>query len=70
MSISRDAFVAATGREPADDDLDRCNCVMAGEIGHLCCGWDYYRNLPQMDIGPLPLRRDTGHMIAFAKGKD
>lgn len=32
-------FVAAVGREPVDDDMERANCVDAGKPGHLGCGW-------------------------------
>lgn len=38
-AISREDFIEAVGREPAQDDLDRCNCNKVGEPGHLLCGW-------------------------------
>jgi hypothetical protein len=55
--ITREQFIAATGREPQNDDLERCNCAYAGTMGHLCCGWNEQRNLPQFECGPLPLHR-------------
>lgn len=44
--ITREMFVNALGFEPEQDDLDRCNCKMAGELGHFFCGWDGNRNKP------------------------
>jgi hypothetical protein len=44
--ITRAKFLAATGVEPINDDLERCNCAQAGELGHWFCGWDDARNLP------------------------
>jgi hypothetical protein len=44
--ITAGQFKEATGREPEQDDLDRCNCPLAGKIGHWFCGWDSEANLP------------------------
>jgi len=52
--ITREQFLAATGREPEQDDLERANCDKAGAIGHSCCGWNKLLNKPQQDVGPLP----------------
>jgi hypothetical protein len=49
--ITRDKFIMATGVEPQDDDLDRCNCPHAGALGHLCCGWDDDHDKPQFMVG-------------------
>lgn len=51
--ITREKFVEATGREPEQDDLERCNCERAGQIGHLCCGWNALLNMPQFEVGPV-----------------
>lgn len=51
--ITREMFIAATGREPVLDDLDRVNCPHAGEAGHFSCGWNEEHDKPQMDIGPV-----------------
>lgn len=32
-------FIEATGRYPQQDDMARCNCNFAGEVGHSDCGW-------------------------------
>ena len=31
-------FFHQTGREPEQDDLERANCELAGQIGHVSCG--------------------------------
>ena len=38
MKVTRERFVEMTCLEPDDDDLDRCNCPLAGKIGPLMCG--------------------------------
>lgn len=45
-NITAEAFAAAVGRPPVDDDLERANCPQAGTCGHMCCGWNVARNLP------------------------
>ena len=32
-------FEERVGREPENDDIDRCNCEDAGKPGHHACGW-------------------------------
>lgn len=44
--ITAEMFKAATGLDPWDDDLERCNCPKAGEIGHTDCGWNEAKNRP------------------------
>lgn len=44
--ITKRVFKGAVGRDPVDDELEKCNCPRAGEIGHLTCGWCYDCNLP------------------------
>jgi len=39
MKITKEYFFEKTGKTPVDDDLERCNCPQAGEIGHRSCGW-------------------------------
>jgi hypothetical protein len=51
VAITRERFLAATGREPVQDDLVRCNCVYAGNPGHWYCGWDAERDLPRFMSG-------------------
>lgn len=49
MKITAKIFKEATGREPEQDDLERCNCLEAGTIGHGLCGWDINRNKPNFE---------------------
>lgn len=44
--ITAEFFEQATGRAPKNDDLERCNCEQAGEMGHQFCGWNYRKNVP------------------------
>lgn len=44
--ITSKMFKEATGRNPVEDDLERCNCDRAGTIGHTTCGWNYRVNQP------------------------
>jgi len=39
MEITKNIFRTKMGYDPEDDDLDRCNCKEAGNLGHECCGW-------------------------------
>ena len=36
--MTKDEFIAAVGREPEQDDLERANCPRAGQMAHLGCG--------------------------------
>lgn len=36
--ITANDFKVLTGRDPQYDDLDRVNCLLAGQIGHVQCG--------------------------------
>lgn len=65
--ITREHFIAATGYEPEQDDLERSNCPLAGQIAHSQCGWDYTLNLPEFMAVTVRLRPDLHPLIA--KGK-
>ena len=56
-AITELEFWSATGRMPQDDDLERCNCPLAGEIGHWCCGWNTKMNRPQFEVGPRAIQK-------------
>lgn len=49
--ITAKKFKKVVGVDPKDDDLDRCNCGMAGMTGHLDCGWDKKRDMPKFIPG-------------------
>jgi hypothetical protein len=53
MKITAEQFKAATGMEPQDDDLARCNCPYAGNPGHFFCGWDKQQNKPRFMCDPV-----------------
>lgn len=44
--ITEEMFKSATGFDPVEDDLERCNCQKAGEVGHWYCGWNPDKNQP------------------------
>jgi hypothetical protein len=44
--ITAEKFEESVGCKPENDDLDRCNCIEAGHIGHFQCGWDDERDMP------------------------
>jgi hypothetical protein len=44
--ITPEQFEEAVGRAPEQDDLERCNCPLAGQELHKQCGWDNELNLP------------------------
>lgn len=49
--ITAEQFEKATGQKSEKDDLERCNCNKAGELGHLMCGWNKTANLPVFMCG-------------------
>lgn len=46
MTITAEHFTKRVGSPPVMDDLDRCNCPDAGELGHWNCGWCAIADLP------------------------
>lgn len=58
--ITEEYFKACTGYDPKDDDLERCNCDRAGQIGHFLCGWDKKRNMPNFLLGFSMIRARDG----------
>lgn len=44
-------FTRKTGHQPQLDDLERCNCKLAGSAGHWSCGWCDDCDLPQFQCG-------------------
>ena len=50
--ITAEEFKAAVGREPEQDDLDRCNCDSIGDAGHTTCGWNEEKNYPNWLVKP------------------
>jgi len=68
MKITAEMFIKATGYAPQHDDLDRCNCTRAGDIGHWSCGWCEEHNKPRFVCGcihklasPFVIFNETTH---------
>lgn len=57
--ITAERFTQRVGHLPADDDLERCNCSLAGSIGHLHCGWDEARDMPRFVPGSGSSAKDA-----------
>lgn len=57
MKITAEKFKEATGCDPEQDDLERCNCDKAGQVLHSMCGWDEKHNLP--NFWPKPKISDV-----------
>jgi len=51
VRITKKKFIEATGSEPHQDDLERCNCKLAGEVFHYSCGWCEEHNKPRFMCG-------------------
>jgi hypothetical protein len=51
MRITKKKFIEATGSEPRQDDLERCNCKKAGEVFHYSCGWCEEHDKPRFICG-------------------
>jgi len=45
-------FRERVGRDPENDDLDRCNCKLVG-VGHASCGWCNKCDMPRFICGHL-----------------
>lgn len=45
-TITEKHYEKAVGRPPENDDLERANCILGGELGHFSCGWSEEYNLP------------------------
>ena len=47
--MNKEDFIQMTGREPIQDDLERCNCDKAGTPGHYTCGVCKICNCPKFE---------------------
>lgn len=53
MKVTAEQFEEILGYPPQHDDLERCNCDNAGQVGHLMCGWCDLCNKPRFICGHL-----------------
>lgn len=49
--MNEEEFKVKTGRPPKDDDLERVNCPIPGQIGHFSCGWCNKCDQPRFQCG-------------------
>ena len=52
--VTKKKFKAAMGRDPIQDELERCNCALGGSTGHWGCGWCEECNKPRYVCSHLP----------------
>ena len=52
--VTKKKFKAAMGRDPIQDELERCNCALGGSTGHWGCGWCEECNKPRYTCSHLP----------------
>jgi len=60
--ITAQHFQEATGLAPSSDDLERCNCPVAGHLLHWDCGWNYACNLPNFMANYLVPSKPYGNL--------
>lgn len=44
--FTKSYFYNFVNRNPEMDDLERCSCQKQGQIDHMCCGWNFDKQLP------------------------
>jgi hypothetical protein len=62
--ITKKKFKAATGREPVQDELERCNCNLAGQLGHWGCGWCETCNKPNFVCPCMQSRMEAQRLVS------
>jgi hypothetical protein len=63
-NITKKKFKAAMGRDPVQDELERCNCAAAGRIGHWGCGWCEEHNKPMFACPCMRRRMEETERMA------
>lgn len=56
--ITEDHYARRMRAIPLQDDLERSNCPLAGQLGHSQCGWDTEFDLPVFLVGHTPQQRE------------
>jgi len=49
--VTEKGFLRAVGHLPAEDDMERTNCTLAGRLGHYNCGWCKEHQKPRFICG-------------------
>ena len=52
--VTREYFIERVGREPENDDLERCNCDCGNVVGHMMCGWCEAHDKPRFICACMP----------------
>jgi len=50
---TKEEFLKDVGRQPTNDDIERCNCDNEGDLGHWQCGICVIHNKPRFICGCL-----------------
>jgi hypothetical protein len=56
--ITEKEFTEIVGTPPEQDDLDRVNCKLVGNIGHHDCGWCEKHDKPRFMCG-CPIEQES-----------
>lgn len=56
--ITKEHYTHRMRTPPVQDDLERCNCLDAGQDSHIQCGWDKEFDLPVFLVGRDPTQRE------------
>lgn len=67
--MTPEEFEAKVGHKPEQDDLERANCELAGNIGHSMCGWCLNHDKPRFICGCL-VKEDIARLKAGRKAWD
>jgi hypothetical protein len=59
--ITEDYFIQCVGHPPAIGDLERANCSLEGQPGHMGCGWCNGCQRPRFMCGHGPSMTSTSH---------
>jgi len=57
--LNKKEYKEKTGYDPKQDDLERVNCNLAGNIGHYYCGWCLDHNAPRFECGCFISRKSS-----------
>jgi hypothetical protein len=62
--ITKKKFKESMGRDPAQDELERCNCAVAGQLGHWGCGWCQTCNKPNFACPCMRSRMEAQRLVS------
>ena len=65
MKITKEIFEKKVGRAPVEDDLARSNCKLAGQGGHLSCGWCKTHDTPEFLCGCRVRKLNQSRKVKF-----